>query len=276
MILTVNNIRKTYKKSVVKVEALKGVSFQLHQGEIFGFIGPNGAGKTTLIKIIAGILRPDEGEVLLDGKPPTDPQAKKLRGFLPENPQTFRNLTGEEFLFLCAGMLEVKNSSERVREALKTVGLTGAASRRLSTYSKGMLQRIFIAQSLLADPPLLVYDEPLSGLDPIGRKEVKDIIKELREKGKTVFFSSHIIEDVEELVDRVGVIKEGRLIKLFSLKETERFVVKYLQDNSLMQEEVSRDKLWEKLEELRNKKVNLLEVKGKALDFEELLKDETV
>ncbi len=274
MVLEVKDIRKTYRKGAERVEALKGVSLELEKGEIFGFIGPNGAGKTTLIKIIAGILSPDGGEVLVGGKKPTDPAAKHLRGFVPEHPQTFRNLTGREFLRLCASVLEVDRPEVRIDEVLELVGLRGAASRRLSAYSKGMIQRIFIAQSLLSNPPLLIYDEPLSGLDPIGRKEVKEIIRELKGQGKTVFFSSHIIEDVEELVDRVGVIKDGRLIKVFSLKEPSSYILVYQSRGQTLNEEVEADRLWERLEELKAEGHVLLEVKRKVLDFEELLKDE--
>ena len=157
---------------------------------------------------------------------------------------------------------------------LELVGLKGASNRRLSAYSKGMIQRIFIAQSLLSNPPLLIYDEPLSGLDPIGRKEVKEIIRELKGQGKTVFFSSHIIEDVEELVDRVGVIKDGRLIKVFSLKEPTSYIVAYQRGGQTLKEEVRAEKLWAKLEEVKGRGDVLLEVKRKVLDFEELLKDE--
>ncbi len=274
MVLEVKDIQKTYRKGVERVEALKGVSLQLDRGEIFGFIGPNGAGKTTLIKIIAGILAPDRGEVLIEGKKPTEPAAKRLRGFVPEHPQTFRNLTGREFLRLCAAVLKIDKAERRIDEVLELVGLTGASNRRLSAYSKGMIQRIFIAQSLLSNPPLLIYDEPLSGLDPIGRKEVKEIIRELKGQGKTVFFSSHIIEDVEELVDRVGVIKDGRLIKVFSLKEPTSYILVYQRGGQTLKEEVRAERLWAKLEEVKGRGDVLLEVKRKVLDFEELLKDE--
>ncbi|MCD6455041.1 MAG: ABC transporter ATP-binding protein [Candidatus Aminicenantes bacterium] len=268
MILEIENVKKTYKGKK-KVEALKGISLSLKTGEIFGFVGPNGAGKTTLIKIIAGILRPDSGKVSIMGKSPFSPEGKRLRGFLPENPQTFRNLTGREFLNFCANVLGKPKETDRL---LKMVGLEDAADRKIKEYSKGMLQRIMLAQSLIGDPPLLVYDEPLSGLDPIGRKEVKEIIKELKNQGKTVFFSSHIIEDVEELVDRAAIINEGRKIKVLELGKPANFTVRYFIEGKLFTEKVNREKLWEKIFYIRENG-EIYEIKPTEIQLEELLNE---
>ncbi len=267
MILEIQDIRKTYRGKK-RVEALKGISLSLQQGEIFGFVGPNGAGKTTLIKIIAGILKPDSGTIKILGNSPTTPEGKKLRGFLPENPQTLRNLTGREFLKFCASVLG--KTDEDIEKLLSLVGLKAAAERRIKEYSKGMLQRIMIAQSLIGDPPLLIYDEPLSGLDPIGRKDVKQIIKGLKARGKTVFFSSHIIEDVEELVDRVAIIKDGLTIRVQELGKPRKFTIRYYKNGELVTIRVERERLWEQLEKIRATG-EIYEVKPSEIELEEML-----
>lgn len=202
-----------------KKSILKDVSFSLNKGEIFGFLGPNGAGKTTTIKILVGLLNPDKGEVKILGTSPKDEKIKNKIGFLPEQPYFYEHLTGEEFLDYTASLYGIKDKKERIKYLLNEVGLYNERKKKLRNYSRGMLQRIGIANALISDPEILILDEPLSGLDPVGRKEMKDLIYKQKKEGKTVFFSSHILSDVEEICDKIGVIIEGKLVKTGFLSE---------------------------------------------------------
>lgn len=193
---------------------LDGLSLSVRQGEIYGFLGPNGSGKTTTIKVLIGLIRATGGTVELLGKPVGDVQTRRRIGFLPESPYFYDYLTAEEFLTFyghLAGM-DRAGLSRRVSQLLEIVGLVEARTRQLRKFSKGMLQRVGLAQALIHDPELVILDEPMSGLDPIGRKQVRDLILGLRDQGKTVFFSTHIIPDVEMICDRVGVIVKGKLL----------------------------------------------------------------
>ncbi|UCF81566.1 MAG: ABC transporter ATP-binding protein [Acidobacteriota bacterium] len=196
-----------------KRPVLKGVSFDVHEGEIFGFLGPNGSGKTTTIKTALNLLRLDRGRIELFGVPHTRPSARRRIGFLPENPYFYDYLTGLEFLKFYGALAGLSAPERRARsgELLERIGLADAASLALRKYSRGMLQRVGLAQALIADPDLLLLDEPLAGLDPFGRKDVRDLLVELRDRGKTVFFSSHILADAEMLCDRVGILRDGRV-----------------------------------------------------------------
>ncbi len=199
---------------IVKVvRAVAGLSFEVNEGEIFGLLGPNGAGKTTTIKMIVGLLRPDQGTIRIFGQAPTSLQARRRLGFLPENPSFYDYLRAEEFLDLQGRLtgLDRRTRRRKVPELLELVGLTQATDRQLRKFSKGMLQRLGLAQALLADPELVILDEPLSGLDPIGRKEIRDIVAALAQQGKTVVFSSHILSDVERLCHRVAIVQRGRI-----------------------------------------------------------------
>jgi ABC-2 type transport system ATP-binding protein len=198
-------------------QVLKDISLNIHQGEVFGFLGPNGAGKTTTIKIITGLIRPDSGEVDIFGEEVNSLAAKRKIGFLPESPYFYEHLTGYEFLKLHALLHNLKDYKERVKNLLVRVGLTDAIGLQLRQYSRGMLQRIGIAQALVGSPELLILDEPLTGLDPIGRKEIKDVILEEKERGTTIFFSSHILPDAEAVCDRIGIIIEGRIMEIGEL-----------------------------------------------------------
>ncbi len=213
-VIQVKNLKKSYRHGFLlkKKEALKGVSFTVEKGDITGFLGPNGAGKTTTIKSIVGVIYPDEGEVLLYGRK-LDKEAKRKLGYLPEAPYFYNYLTGRELLHYFGRFFfkSRKTIRERTQEVLRLVGLEKAADHKLKTYSKGMLQRIGLAQALLHDPEIIILDEPMSGLDPVGRKEFKDIIFSLKERGKTVFFSSHILQDVEMICDKVLIIFNGRI-----------------------------------------------------------------
>jgi len=196
------------------VEAVRGIDLSVKAGEIFGFIGPNGSGKTTTIKILTGLMMPTAGEAWLHGLPVSDPQSRARLGFLPEGTFFHDYLTGREFLDFHGALLGIPKSVRRTRipELLARVGLAGAEDRQIRRYSKGMRQRAGLAQALINDPDLVILDEPMSGLDPIGRKDVRDLILSLRDEGKTVFFSSHILEDAEVICDQVAIILNGKIV----------------------------------------------------------------
>ncbi len=185
----------------------------MREREIFGFLGPNGAGKTTTIKILMGLLRPSTGRAMLFGLPAGDMRAKRRIGYLPESPYFYDHLSAREYLDLVGRLFGLGGAERRRRsdELLDRVGLFAPRTRPMRGYSKGMLQRVGLAQALIGDPELVVLDEPMSGLDPIGRKEVRDIIAALRDEGRTVFFCTHILSDAELLCDRVAIIVKGRV-----------------------------------------------------------------
>jgi len=216
MILRTEGLTKTFDVGIVRrrrVHAVEDVTLSVNEGEIFGFVGPNGAGKTTTIKMLMGLIHPTRGRAFIFDAPIPSRDSKRRIGYLPENPAWYDFLTGREALSFFARLSGVPAASRdgRVTELLELVGLGEAADRQIRKYSKGMQQRLGIAQALVGDPVFVVLDEPMSGLDPIGRKEVRDLILELKRRGKTVFFSTHILPDVETLCDRVGVVFEGRL-----------------------------------------------------------------
>lgn len=204
-----------------KQAVLKGLDLVVHPGEIFGFLGPNGAGKTTTIKALMGIVVPTSGQIRILGKDPRDTAVKQQVGYLPETPYFYDYLTGREFLTFCGGLFEGGKAGlkEKIGRLLALVKMEEAADRQLRKYSKGMLQRIGLAQALINEPKLVVLDEPLTGLDPIGRKEFKDIIAGLKEKGTTVFFSSHILPDAETVCDRVAIINKGKVLRVGRLED---------------------------------------------------------
>jgi len=194
--------------------ALDGLSLTVERGEIFGFLGPNGAGKTTTLKILMGLVRATSGHALLLGQPAGDVATRSRIGFLPESPYFYDYLTAEEFLGFYGQLAGLERAviTQRVTDLLRLVGLTDARTRQLRKFSKGMLQRIGLAQALIHDPELVILDEPMTGLDPVGRKQVRDLILSLRDRGKTIFFSTHILHDVEMICDRVGIVMKGRLL----------------------------------------------------------------
>ncbi|MCK4545315.1 ABC transporter ATP-binding protein [candidate division WOR-3 bacterium] len=224
-ILIVDKLSKTYRSAFFRIKhrGIDSISFTINEGEIFGLLGPNGAGKTTILKIIVGILRADTGKVLLNNISVNDIEYKKLIGFLPENPYFHNYLTAYEFLNISGSLLGLKGTKlkDRISEVIQLTGLSrfGIEKMKIKSYSKGMIQRLGIAHAILHNSPFIILDEPLSGLDPIGRKEVRDIILELKKNGKTVLFSSHILQDVEMICDRVGIIAEGELIRVGVLEE---------------------------------------------------------
>ncbi len=215
VVLEVKDLRKVFHIGFFRkrVEAVNGASFEVKQGEIFGLLGPNGAGKTTTIKSILRLIFPTAGEIRIFGRDPDDREAMKRIGYMPENPYVYQYLKPIEFLDLCGRLMGISKNDRRSRseEMIDKVGLRDAVDRPIGKFSKGMMQRIGLAQALLHDPELLVLDEPMSGLDPIGRKEVRDLLLEQRHRGKTLLFTSHILSDVEMLCDRVVIMREGRI-----------------------------------------------------------------
>jgi ABC-2 type transport system ATP-binding protein len=219
-------LRKTYRTGfwlTQKVTSLKSCTLQVFAGETFGLLGPNGAGKTTLLKTLLGIIRPSGGRGRLLGAPLGDRAVKQRVGYLPENPYFYDYLTGWEILNFAAGLFQIPPAirKQRIPELLDLVGLAQATARKkqLRQYSKGMLQRIGLAQALINDPELVFLDEPMSGLDPLGRYQIREIILSLKSQEKTVFFNSHILSDVEMICDRVAILANGELICLGSLQE---------------------------------------------------------
>lgn len=212
----IEHLTKTYKpvwpwqKSAT---VLSDVSFSVRRGEIFGFLGHNGAGKTTTMKILLGLLSATGGRLELLGAPASDVTVHSRLGYLPEAPYFYDYLSAEEFLSFYGRLAGLPREAveQRIPHLLGQVGLVEARHKQLRKFSKGMLQRIGLAQALVHDPELVILDEPMSGLDPIGRKEVRDLILNLRDQGKTVFFSSHIVSDVEMICDRVCILVKGRV-----------------------------------------------------------------
>jgi ABC-2 type transport system ATP-binding protein len=218
-----SNVNKTYNPGLFKkkVCAVSDLNLKILQGEVFGLIGPNGAGKSTTIRLLLGLIRPDRGVISFQGKPLKEVSLQSEIGYLPENPYLYDHLTLSELLRFCgkASGLSSAAISLRSQELMGKLDLLAAQKRALRTFSKGMLQRAGICFALLHDPAVVILDEPMSGLDPIGRKMVFDLVMELKSSGKTVFFCSHILSDVERLCDRIGLMVQGRLIRVYERKD---------------------------------------------------------
>ncbi len=216
-VFSVKGLKKSFQKNFYspKQLVLKGFDFSIKAGSITGFLGANGAGKTTTMKCMLGLVFPDEGEFNYFGEPALNSNIKKKLGFLPERPYFYQYLTGHEFLVfygsLTGGMTK-KLLKSRADDLLKKMGLWGARDKALRDYSKGMLQKVGLAQALIHEPELVVLDEPMSGLDPDGRKAMKDIILEVSSQGTAIFFSSHLLNDVEKLCKELVILKEGALM----------------------------------------------------------------
>ena len=221
-----SELTKTYRTGFwfnQKIESLKKCTLTVYQGETFGLLGPNGAGKTTLLKTLLGIVRPTTGRAWLLGNPIGNTRVKRRIGYLPENAYFYDYLTGWEFLQFTASLFEIPSDiqQQRIPLLLDLVGLSQSAARKkqLRQYSKGMLQRIGLAQALINDPEMVFLDEPMSGLDPMGRYQIREIILSLKAQGKTIFFNSHVLSDVEKICDRVAILADGELICHGSLDE---------------------------------------------------------
>jgi ABC-2 type transport system ATP-binding protein len=222
-VIEVRGLYKTFEVGFFrkKVEAVCGVDFDVRRGEIFGVLGPNGAGKTTTIKMLLRLVFPTRGTVRLFESDRPGPREMRRLGYLPENPYVYQYLRAHEFLDLCGRLCGMSAQERKTRsdEVIAKVGLSHAIDRPIGKFSKGMTQRIGLAQALLHDPELLILDEPMSGLDPIGRKEVRDLVLEEKARGKTILFTSHILTDVEKLCDRVAIVNGGRVTHQGALDE---------------------------------------------------------
>jgi ABC-2 type transport system ATP-binding protein len=222
-VLQVDNLAKAFAPGFIprKRTILKGISFSVAAGEIFGYLGPNGAGKTTTLKCILGLIFPDRGKIEIFGHPHLSMKGKEHLGFLPENPYFYDYLTAAEFLDFYARLfgLKKRDKKEKIAGLLRLVGMEKSRDLQLRKFSRGMLQRIGLAQALINDPTLLFLDEPLGGLDPLGRKQLRDIIVRLKQEGKTIFLCSHILQDIEMICDRVAIIVGGQIISEGSLRD---------------------------------------------------------
>jgi ABC-2 type transport system ATP-binding protein len=232
--LATDGLTKSYRTGHViqgRRAALEDLDLEVRVGEIFGYVGPNGSGKTTTLKLIVGLLKPDRGDARVLGEPLASRAWRYRAGYLPEHPYLYDYLTAAEYLEYAGRLFGMPRARrrEKTRELLALVGLERSADVPLRRFSKGMVQRAGLAQALVNDPELVILDEPMSGLDPIGRRLVRDIILGLRRAGKTVFFSTHILSDAEALCDRVGVLRAGRLVRAGPLSELLRLDVRHME-----------------------------------------------
>ena len=215
--VSVNHLTKVFKSTLVKgaFRAVHDLSLTVKAGEVYGLIGPNGSGKSTTMKVILGLLKPTEGDTSIFGIPSTEVASRSDVGFLPENPYFYKHLTGRETLHFYGSLCGMRGAKlkERAAEMLALTGLEDAATRRVGGYSKGMLQRLGLAQALIHEPRLLVLDEPTAGVDPAGSRKIRDLIIEFRSRGITVLVTSHLLEQMQEVCDRVGIMAHGRMVR---------------------------------------------------------------
>ena len=214
-VIKTENLTKEFRTPFTfkKIQALTDLSLEVEQGEIIGYLGPNGAGKTTTFKLLLGLISPTRGKIYLWGKDHREAEIKFRIGFLPESPYFYGYLKAKEYLFFCGQLFgfKLKELRKKLDSLFELTGLKEHKNELIKNYSKGMLQRLGLAQALINDPDLLILDEPMSGLDPLGRKEVRDLILQLKEQGKTILFSTHILSDVETICDRVAILINGKL-----------------------------------------------------------------
>ncbi|HXE95486.1 MAG TPA: ABC transporter ATP-binding protein [Dongiaceae bacterium] len=271
--IEITKLSKTFKgRKGHVVEALHEISLSVGPGEVFGFLGPNGAGKSTTIKCLMGLLQPSSGEASIMGKAISDADARKTVGYLPENPAFYDYLSAEEYLHFVGRAFRMPEAllARRTEDTLKLLELWDARNRLMRGYSKGMVQRVGLAQTLIHEPDVYILDEPMSGLDPIGRALVKEIIIDLKKRGKCVFFSTHITDDVEKVCDRVGVINKGQLLVVDSVErilergvkgytvlvsspdgQSEEVFIEKASLQSFIQQSIGKQQLLEKIEPLR-------------------------
>jgi len=297
-LIETKNLSKEYSSrfSKQKVNALNNFTFTANEGEIFGLLGPNGAGKTTLIKILLAITFPTSGSAKIFNSDVKSHKWKKRVGYLPENHKFPNYLTGEQVLSYYGRLSGVKNNSElnkKIDEYLETMGLTKWRNTKIKKYSKGMMQKLGLAQSLLSNPDLIFLDEPTDGVDPIGRKEIRDILTNLRSKGKTIFLNSHLLSEVEMICDRVAILNKGDLIKEGSVDDLTRaenvFVIHTAEvigmevkhkvlaidpkagiGENEIQTESAMQKLNKIIDVLRSRKINIKTINQKTSTLEEL------
>jgi ABC-2 type transport system ATP-binding protein len=222
-VLEVADLHKTFFIGFLRkrVQAVQGVSFEVKRGEIFGFVGPNGAGKTTSIKMMLQLIFPTRGHVKLFGKSAFDPEARRRLGYLPENPYIYSYLRPLEFLDLCGQLtgLAKRERRQRAEALVHKLGLGHALDRPVGKFSKGMTQRLGFCQALLHEPEFLILDEPFSGLDPIGRRDIRDLLLEQKSQGKTLLLTSHVLSDVELLSERVAIVRQGKVVAYGALHD---------------------------------------------------------
>ncbi len=270
-ILDVKSLVKIYRSPFLmkKSVGLDGLNMEIEEGEIYGLLGPNGAGKTTTLKIITNLIRPTSGEIKIFGR--LDPlEARKRIGFLPENPSFYPHLTGGELLRFYAKLYNVNLSKDKTKEKIAMIGLDRNINKRIASFSKGMIQRIGFAQAIIGNPDFIVLDEPLSGLDPMGRREIKDLIIEINSKGKTVLFSSHILSDVEAICSRVGIIINGKMKQVGTLRDILKSNVRYVE---IEFEGIDNVKSFSKYGEIRTEKsVNYLRIENEK-NRDKVIKD---
>jgi ABC-2 type transport system ATP-binding protein len=263
-------------KRMTKVDALKGLDLTIASGEVFGFLGPNGAGKSTTIKLLIGLLRPSAGSARIMGMDVCQSESRRHVGYLPENPAFYDYLSAEEYIAFVGSQYRMDAAIflQRSEDVLKRLDLWEARKRPMRGYSKGMVQRVGLAQALVHDPDVYILDEPMSGLDPIGRALVKDIIRDLKLRGKTVFFSTHITADVEAVCDRVGVISNGVLEAVDSVDNIlEKGIVGYVicfcrSEGSDEEKHVSREELDVAMRQILESKSVIKSVEPKRKDME--------
>ena len=234
VVVSIKGLSKTYTAGFWKtkrVVALENLTLQVHENEVFGYLGPNGAGKSTTLKLLMSLIFPTSGTAEILGKPVSEVSTRQVIGYLPENPFFYEYLTAEEFLSFYAGLLgfSAAETKERVSYYLKLTDTFHSRKLQLRKFSKGMIQRIGIAQALINDPKVIFLDEPMSGLDPLGRREVRDLILKLKSEKKTILFSTHILNDVETLCDRVAVLSRGQLIGSGKLSDLISKEVKHIE-----------------------------------------------
>lgn len=260
-ILDIKSLTKIYRSPFLmkKSVGLDGLDMEIKKGEIFGLLGPNGAGKTTTLKIVTNLISPTSGKIKLFGK--LDPlEARGRIGFLPENPSFYPHLTGEELLRFYAKLYNINVSIDEVKEKIAKVGLDRNIKKRIAEFSKGMIQRIGFAQAIIGNPDFVVLDEPLSGLDPMGRIEIKDLITEINKEGKTVLFSSHILSDVEATCSRAGIIINGKMKQVGTLRDILKSDLRYVE---IEFEGIDNIKSFRKYGEIRTEKsVNYLRIEN--------------
>jgi ABC-2 type transport system ATP-binding protein len=274
----ITKLAKTFKgKHGARVDALKDLTLDIENGEIFGFLGPNGAGKSTTIKLLMGLIRPSSGNANIMGKEIASTEARKHVGYLPENPAFYDYLSAEEYLHFVGKTfaMPISQLREKAGDLLRRLELWDARKRLIRTFSKGMVQRVGLAQVLLHDPQVYILDEPMSGLDPVGRALVKDIILDLKARGKCVFFSTHIIADVETICDRVGIILRGELQSVERVETimTEGIIGFHLSirergTDTTSERYVAKDELPKVMQELHaaGGEISLIEPKRKSLE----------